>query len=108
VGVYEEAVAAPPSEAAPRVWQELDRERYIDRLQALAQEYQDAYHELEARVSGGLPLIDEGGLLSRPQQRGLMRVAARGRLGALLLAPFELLGRGAIADRSDQSAAQDR
>jgi glycosyltransferase involved in cell wall biosynthesis len=100
VTVYEHALAAPPSEAAPRAWQELDRESYIVRLdrdighlKQLAHEYQDAYHALEARVSAGLPLIDEGGLLTPAQQRGLMRVAARRGLGAAVLTPFALLGR---------------
>ncbi len=100
VVVYEYALAAPPSEAAPRAWQELDRENYIVRLdhdishlKQIAQEYQDAYHSLEARVSAGLPLIDENGLLSPAQQRGLMRVAAHSRLGALVIAPLGLLGR---------------
>jgi glycosyltransferase involved in cell wall biosynthesis len=100
-GVYEEALAASPSELAPRLWQELEREEYIVRLadevagfESLAQEYQDAYHSLHGRVENGLPLIDEGGLLSKTQQRGLMRIAARGRLGELALAPFGLLGRG--------------
>lgn len=98
--VYEQAVCAPSSEAAPRVWQELDRERCIsslDRdvrlLKGQAQEYQDAYHALEGRVRTGLPLIDDGGLLSHDQQRGLMRVAARGRIGAAVLAPLGMLGR---------------
>jgi glycosyltransferase involved in cell wall biosynthesis len=100
LAVYEHALAAPPSEAAPRVSQELEREDYIvslDRdmrkLKAIAQEYQDAYHALEARVATGLPLIDEGGLLDEAQQRGLMRVAARGSVGSVLLAPFGWLGR---------------
>jgi glycosyltransferase involved in cell wall biosynthesis len=100
LAVYERALLAPPSEAAPRVWQELDRERYIisldgdvGRLREIAQEYQDAYRSLQARTSFGLPLIDEGGLLSAAQQRGLMRIASRGRLGALVLAPLGLLGR---------------
>jgi glycosyltransferase involved in cell wall biosynthesis len=99
VAVYEHALAAPPSEAAPRAWQELDRENHvvrldqdINRLKQTAQEYQDAYHSLEERVSTGLPLIDENGLLSPAQQRGLMRVAGRGRLGALAIAPLGLLG----------------
>ncbi len=100
VAVYEHALAAPPSEAAPRIWQELERENYIVKLdqdvtdlKLLAQEYQDAYHSLEARVSTGLPLIDRDGLLSQAQQRGLMRIAGRGRLGALAVAPLGLLGR---------------
>jgi glycosyltransferase involved in cell wall biosynthesis len=97
---YEQALFAPPSEAAPRIWQELDRESYIaslardvGRLKRIAQEYQEAYHALERRVSVGLPLIDDGGLLNRDQQRGLMRVAARRGLGPAVLAPFGLLGR---------------
>jgi glycosyltransferase involved in cell wall biosynthesis len=100
VAVYEQAVGSPAPEAAIRSWQELDRERYIVRLdqdagnlKIVAQEYQDAYHELEQRVAPGLPLIDRDGLLSHAQQRGLMRIAGRRRLGALLLAPFGLLGR---------------
>lgn len=101
IGVYEHALAAPALVAGPRTWQEVDRERHIygleqeiGRLRSTAQEYQDALHSLEGRVSGGLPLIDDGGLLSEAQQRGLMRVAARGRLGGLALSPFSLLGRG--------------
>ncbi|HEY3759867.1 MAG TPA: glycosyltransferase [Solirubrobacteraceae bacterium] len=100
VDTYEQALFAPPSEAAPRIWQELDRESYIaslardvGRLKQIAQEYQEAYHALERRVSVGLPLIDDGGLLNRAQQRGLMRVAARRGLGPAVLAPFGLLGR---------------
>ena len=99
LGTYEQALFAPPSEAAPRVWQELDRERHIasldrdiGRLKQVAQEYQEAYHALGRRVSVGLPLIDDGGLLSPAQQRGLMRVAARRGLGRTVLAPFGLLG----------------
>jgi hypothetical protein len=110
VAVYERAVAAPPSEAAPRAWQELERENYVVKLDrdvthltAVAHEYQDAYHALEARVATGLPLIDEGGLLSPVQQRGLMRIAARRRLGAVLLAPFGLLGRRADTDEVSDS-----
>jgi glycosyltransferase involved in cell wall biosynthesis len=98
--VYEQALTAPPSEAAPRAWQELEREAYIVRLdedvaklKLTAQEYQDAYHSLDERVRVGLPLIDRGGLLSEAQQRGLMRVAGRGRLGTFLLAPLGLMGR---------------
>jgi glycosyltransferase involved in cell wall biosynthesis len=98
--IYEQALSDPPSEAAPHVWQELDRESYIVRLDRdiarltqIAQEYQEAYHALERRVSTGLPLIDDGGLLSRAQQRGLMRVAARRGLGSAVLAPFGVLGR---------------
>jgi glycosyltransferase involved in cell wall biosynthesis len=100
LGVYERAITEPSSPAAPRAWQELDREsqivaldRDVGKLKDLAQEYQDAYHSLSRRVTTGLPLIDEGGLLTPAQQRGLMRVAGRGRLGRLLLAPLGLIGR---------------
>lgn len=98
--VYEQALTASPAEAAPRARQELEREEYIvsldedvAKLKLTAQEYQDAYHSLDERVRFGLPLIDQGGLLSEAQQRGLMRIAGRGRLGALLLAPLGPLGR---------------
>jgi glycosyltransferase involved in cell wall biosynthesis len=99
LAVYERAVAEPSSQAAPRVWQELERERYVTTLERdvaglkrTAEEYQDAYHSLQARVGDGLPLIDQGGLLSPEQQRGLMRVASR-RAGAVALKPLALLGR---------------
>jgi glycosyltransferase involved in cell wall biosynthesis len=100
LGVYTQADIGPSSHGAPRAWQELERESYIAALDGdirhlkdLAQEYQSAYHSLMRRVSGGLPLIDDGGLLSPAQQRGLMRVAGRRRLGSLLLAPLGLIGR---------------
>jgi glycosyltransferase involved in cell wall biosynthesis len=111
IAVYEQAVTAAPSEAAPRAWQELQRETYlaglekeVDHLRGVAQDYQDAYHQLEQRVSVGLPLIDEGGLLSLVQQRGLMRVAGRRRLGALLLGPFGALGRMRNRDRGKRGS----
>jgi glycosyltransferase involved in cell wall biosynthesis len=114
VAVYEQAVTAPPSEAAPRSWQELDRETYIselgkdlDHLRSVAQEYQDAYHQLEARVSSGLPLIDEGGLLSLAQQRGLMRIAGRRGLATVLLAPFGVLGRRQSTEPAQEGSDQD-
>ena len=101
VAVYEQSLAAPCSETAPHTWQELDREQYIVRLaedvtrhKRMAQDLQDSYQALDARVSTGLPLIDRGGgLLSPDQQRGLMRIAGRGRLGALALKPLGPLGR---------------
>jgi glycosyltransferase involved in cell wall biosynthesis len=108
--VYEQALTAPASQAAPRVWQELEREAYIvtldedvAKLKLTAQEYQDAYHGLAERVSFGLPLIDSDGLLSVEQQRALMRIASRGQLGALALAPLGLLGRGEGRHRRSSS-----
>jgi glycosyltransferase involved in cell wall biosynthesis len=112
--VYEQAVTAPPSEAAPRNWQELEREGYVgalesevDHLRGVAQEYQDAYHRLEGRVSPGLPLIDQGGLLTPAQQRGLMRIAGRRGVGAALLAPFGLLGRRDSSDPGARESAEE-
>jgi glycosyltransferase involved in cell wall biosynthesis len=98
--VYERAISEPPSEAADRAWQELGREscivrldRDVQELKAKAQEYQDAYHSLSTRVAGGLPLIDEGGLLSPAEQRGIMRIASRRLLRAPILGPMGILGR---------------
>jgi hypothetical protein len=95
--VYELAAAG----MGPTVpgWQELDPEGYVGTERSLAyhrdlaQDYQDAYHDLQGRVQSGLPLIDDGGLLTPAQQRGLMRVASRRPLGRIVLGPFGLLGR---------------
>jgi len=104
LSIYSTALSEPLVEAAPRVWQELDRERYIvdlhedvRKLKVLAEEYQVAYNSLESRTAVGLPLIDEGGLLSADEQRGLMRIASR-RVGAIVLRPLALLGRLAHKD----------
>jgi glycosyltransferase involved in cell wall biosynthesis len=95
VGSCERALQTPYRAAAPRAWQELERESYIVHLDHEARRNHDAYSALERRVAAGLPLIDErGSLLSRDQQRGLMRIASRKPVGSLLLAPFGLLGRG--------------
>lgn len=99
LSIYGTALSEPLAEAAPRVWQELDRERHIvdlhedvQKLKVLAEEYQVAYNSLESRTALGLPLIDEGGLLSADEQRGLMRIASR-RVGTIVLRPLALLGR---------------
>lgn len=83
-----------------------DREEFIVRLdrdvQELkdrAQEYQDAYHSLSVRVAEGLPLIDEGGLLSPAEQRGLMRIASRRLLRGPILGPIGMLGHRSSASR---------
>lgn len=97
---YRKAIDAPYRAAAPRAWQELERERHIARLgedvehlKAIAEDYQHAYQALRADVGIGLPLVAEGGLLSRNEQRGLMRVASRRALHGLMLTPVGLLGR---------------
>ena len=90
---YRQAIGSPYRAAAPRAWQELGREQIIQDLDKLAQEYQTAYHDLRASVGIGLPLVAEGGLLSRDEQQGLMRVASRPVLHKVILMPIALLGR---------------
>jgi glycosyltransferase involved in cell wall biosynthesis len=93
IAAYESALAAPYTSAAPRAWDELEREELIVEL-ATARE------DLQARVAHGQSLIDSRDpLLTQAQQRGLMRVASRRWLRSPLLAPFGLLG----ADDSDGS-----
>jgi hypothetical protein len=83
---YRDAIDAPYAIAAPRAWEELRREELILALDA-------ARTEFERRVEHGLPLIDEQSpLLTRQQQRGLMRVASRRWLRGPALGPFGLLG----------------
>ncbi len=86
LGVYQAAVSAPFRSAAPRKWEELGREEFI-----VALDHQ--LRDLHARVSFGLPLVDRGGLLTRAQQQGLMRVASRAWLRGPLLGPLEWIGR---------------
>jgi glycosyltransferase involved in cell wall biosynthesis len=100
LGAYERALRSPQRAGAPRAWQELERERYIatlgddaEHLKQVAAEYQGAFHDLNRRVGIALPLVDEGGLLSRDEQRGLMRIGARRVLRRALLGPVGLLGR---------------
>lgn len=98
IEVYRLAATGPRPAAAlldPSGHRQLLREvtRELDYHRDLAQDYQDALHALEERVSPGLPLIDRGGLLTPAQQRGLMRVASRHQIRALALAPFELIGK---------------
>jgi glycosyltransferase involved in cell wall biosynthesis len=82
VPCYEAAITSPYRGAAARPWAELQREQRLVELT-----------ELQDRVAYGQSLIDRrGGLLTRAQQRGLLRVATRPWLRRLLLAPFELIG----------------
>jgi glycosyltransferase involved in cell wall biosynthesis len=107
---YERTIDAPYRASAPHAWLELERERFIASLETVADEYQQAYHELRANVGPGLPLVAEGGLLSRDEQRGLMRIASRRALHGLMLKPVGLLGRigaqtAGAADASPASGA---
>jgi hypothetical protein len=83
--VYLKAIRSSYRSSVPRAWEELEREQLIVDLHK-------GYLDLEERVKHGLPLIDRGGLLTREQQRGLMRIASRRWLRAPLLGPFGLLG----------------
>jgi glycosyltransferase involved in cell wall biosynthesis len=94
---YEQAIQAPYRTAAPRAWQELQRETLITTLANNAEANNRAYNDLRDSVGVGLPLVVEGGLLSRDEQRGLMRVASRPPLHRLILSPFGALGRLRVA-----------
>lgn len=90
---YGEAIKGPYRSAAPRAWQDLKRETLITELARNAAANHRAYDDLVANVGIGMPLVAEGGLLSRDEQRGLMRVASRAQLHKLMLSPFGVLGR---------------
>jgi glycosyltransferase involved in cell wall biosynthesis len=91
-GVYEQAVSAPHRSAAPRAWQELERERHIRELNESRAELMRQLAELRESV-GALAGPELGGLLSEVERRGLLRVASRPSLHRLLLKPISLLGR---------------
>ena len=83
---YERAVDSPYRAYAPRLHQDTQREEMIVSLN-------DALQNLHGRVGHAIGLVDaEGSMLTRSQQRGLMRVASRRWLRGPLLAPFGLLG----------------
>jgi hypothetical protein len=88
---YRQAIDSPYRGAAPLAWEAIREEA--------------ERRDLQERVAYGQLLIDrQGGLLTRSQQRGLMRVATRPWLRASLLAPFGLLGSD---ERSDDNTRQD-
>lgn len=82
---YAEALRSPFRAAAPRSYEELERERIIAKLDVM-------YHDLSVRTAHGLPLIDRGGMLSESEQRGLMRIAQRRWLRTPVLGPIGFLG----------------
>jgi len=121
LAAYEQTLRSPYRESAERAQEALERERLLaehaserERQAALAErvlreasEQQIAQHEaLDAdfnRLVGiGLPLIRQpGGLLSRREQRGLMRIAARRWPHRVGLWPLALLGGREPARTSD-------
>lgn len=84
-GAYERALRAPYRAAAPRAWQELERELYLVSLDR----FRRRYNELGDSVA----LAGRGGFLTAREQRGLLRVGSRPPLARLTLWPFALLGR---------------
>ncbi len=93
VACYETAVWSPHRAAASRPWAELEREERLVELTAL-----------QKRVAYGQSLVDgENALLTRAQQRGLLRVAKRSWLRGPLLGPFGLVG----ADERTRGGATD-
>ena len=95
--LYRDALASPYRSSVPRAWEDLEREQLIAVLDR-------GYHDLRERVDHGLPLIDRGGLLTREQQRGLMRIAARRWLRGPLLGPVGLLGAAGSDDPGASSS----
>lgn len=94
---YERALAAPYSGATLAGWDELERERELIELG-------DRHVALQTRVAYGQRLIDaDDPLLTRAEQRGLMRVATRPWLRGPLLAPFGALGGGERNSRADEN-----
>jgi glycosyltransferase involved in cell wall biosynthesis len=85
LAVYEAAVSSPYRAATVRGWEELKREEYIIELD-------HRLRDLRSRVSFGMILVDRDGLLTRAQQRGLMRLASRRWVRGPLLGPLGLLG----------------
>lgn len=91
IGIYERTLQSPHPSGATRAWQELQSVRHADDVQKRADETWRQYQGL--RTSVGTPLVEPGGMLSEDEQRGLMRIASRRGLHALLLGPVGLLGR---------------
>ena len=93
VACYEKALSSPHRGAASRPWAELEREERLMDLTAV-----------QKRVAYGQSLVDgEHALLTRAQQRGLLRVAKRSWLRGPLLGPFGLVG----ADERTRGGATD-
>ena len=87
VDTYRQAIRSPARMGSPSAWDALRREQFLAELGGL-------YDKLREGVGDALPLAERDGLLTPAQQRGLMRVAGRGRaLGKVALAPFSLVGR---------------
>jgi len=83
-GAYERALRAPYRAAAPRAWQELERELYLVTLDRVRRRYKE--------LGDSVALAGRGGFLTAREQRGLLRVGSRPPLARLTLWPFALLG----------------
>jgi hypothetical protein len=124
--VYEQALASPYRASVPRTTEDLERESYIVALAASAehdrgranelaaandeaqrandeaQRARDELHQTLAALRSSVGAFAEpaqGGLLSGPQRRGLLRIVSRPLLRRVLLAPFAALGRTGSAPK---------
>jgi hypothetical protein len=80
-----------------------ERSRELD---AHARAIAGRYNDLRTRVGFGLKLVDShDGLLTKREQRGLMRIASRRWLKAPLLGPVGLLG--SVRPGTDPSSQRD-
>jgi glycosyltransferase involved in cell wall biosynthesis len=89
---YREAVRAPFRSAAPRAWQELERERVIAEYANAYQELDRVHIDLVAHLGDRAALARDDGLFTAAQQRGLLRVGSRAGLARVVMWPFGLVG----------------
>jgi glycosyltransferase involved in cell wall biosynthesis len=89
---YRQAVHAPFRAAAPRAWQELERERMITEFANAYQELDRLHLDLVTHLGGRAALARDDGFFSAAQQRGLWRVGSRPALARAVMWPFGLLG----------------
>jgi hypothetical protein len=89
---YRQAVRAPFRAAAPRAWQELERERMITEFANAYQELDRLHLDLVTHLGGRAALARDDGFFSAAQQRGLWRVGSRPALARAVMWPFGLLG----------------
>ena len=99
VAAYESALGSPHRAAAPRAWQELERERHLVAVERSRVELDAAlvaltrrHEELLGHIGPRLALASDDGFLTAREQRGLLRVGSRPALARATLWPFALLG----------------
>ena len=92
VGAYRLALQSPHRAAAVRVWQELERERYLVEVERSRQELSRVHAEMIGHLGEAIALAGDDAFLTSHEQRGLLRVGSRPALARLVLWPFGLLG----------------